>query len=236
MHGLTLTVGRHLQQLALTIAAVLGVVCLLMTVAAPLLGVRPLIFLSGSMEPTIPAGSLGFAQVIPAGEIAVGDVVTVPVEDSYLTHRVIEVTHHHHAAALRLQGDGNRDPDPSVHQVTEVPKVITFVPEAGTVVAWFSRPPGVYVLAAYVAFAVGLLRRRHDRGNRHEVGRHRREDQRGSRRRRQGASTLQQGRRWGRRAVAAGVATRAPLAGSRPLRAALDTRPCYELTGRLACF
>jgi signal peptidase len=169
MRTLTRAVGRHLQQVLLTIAAVLGTACLLGTLAAPLLGVRPLIFMSGSMEPTIPTGSLGFAKIIPADQIRVGDVVTVPVADSYVTHRVVAITRNDATATLRLQGDGNKESDPTLHQVTEVPRVFAFVPELGTAVAWLSRAPGVYVLAGYVVLALGMLRRNRDRAGRGDL-------------------------------------------------------------------
>lgn len=155
-------VGRTGRQLLLTTGALLGVACLLGTVAAPLVGVRPLVFLSGSMSPTIPAGSLAFARETPAAQVRVGDVVTVAVAEGFLTHRVVEASHSDGTATLRLQGDGNDEPDPTVHQVRSVPRVLAFVPHAGSVVAWLSRAPGVYVLAAYVVVALALLRRRRD--------------------------------------------------------------------------
>src|SRR5690349_919870 len=78
----------------LTVGAALGVTCLLMAVAAPLLGIRPLIFLSGSMGPGIPTGSLGIAKDTAARDLHVGDIVTVPLSRGYVTHRIVGITHH----------------------------------------------------------------------------------------------------------------------------------------------
>lgn len=148
-----------LRTALLDLGAVAGAACLLLAVAAPVLGVRPLVFLSGSMTPAIPAGSLALSRVVPAAEVEVGDVVTVPVADTYVTHRVVEVTHRGAVATVRLQGDANRTPDPVVHEVADVPRVLWSIPYAGRVLAWLSRPPGVLVLAGYVAFLLGELRR-----------------------------------------------------------------------------
>jgi signal peptidase I len=156
-------VGRRAQQALLTLGALLGVASVLLTVGAPLVHVRPLIFLSGSMAPTITTGSLAFARTTPAEDLRVGDVVTVPAGDhTYVTHRIVGITHHDGVASLRLKGDANRLADPAVHQVLEAPRVFATVPYAGRVVAWLSRTPGVYFLACYTVFALSSLRRRRE--------------------------------------------------------------------------
>ena len=156
-------VGRRAQLLLLTLGAVFGVACILSTVVAPLVHVRPLIFLSGSMSPTITTGSLGFAHTTAAADLRVGDIVTVPAgKGTYLTHRILRITHHDGAATLQLKGDANLEADRKLHEVVEVPRVFATVPHAGAVVAWLSRTPGVYLLAAYVVFALGALRRRRE--------------------------------------------------------------------------
>jgi signal peptidase I len=161
---------RRTEQVVLTLAAVLGVVSVLMVLAAPVLGVRPLIFMSGSMSPTIPAGSLGLSRTVPAAELRVGDVVTVPEgEDTYVTHRIVAVTQHEGTATLELKGDGNKAPDAQLRQVTEAPRLLVSAPWLGTLVAWFSRAPGVYVLAGYVVVALGMLRRRREQLGREDA-------------------------------------------------------------------
>lgn len=145
---------------ALTVGAALGTLCLLVTLVAPLLGVRPLIFLSGSMSPTIPAGSLGLARITDARDLEVGDIVTVPSDGSMVTHRVVEITHSGDKATLLLKGDGNKVADAQAYEVTSVPRTFLSVPGLGRAVAWFTHPPGIYVLAGWVALALGSARRR----------------------------------------------------------------------------
>lgn len=149
-----------LRSAVLTLGAVAGTLCLVATVIAPLAGVRPLIFLSGSMSPTIPAGSLALARTVDAASIEVGDIVTVPSGGNYVTHRVVDVTHGPGRATMMLRGDGNKVEDASAYDVASAPRTEIWVPHAGSAVAWFSHAPGVYVLAGWVALVLGTLRRR----------------------------------------------------------------------------
>lgn len=52
-----------------------------------------MMFRTGSMSPTITAGSIAFVKEIPATEISVDDIVTVERGDADLpvTHRVVEI-------------------------------------------------------------------------------------------------------------------------------------------------
>ena len=51
-------------------------------------------FKTGSMSPTITAGSVALVREIPASEINVGDVVTVDREDALpVTHRVTSIVY-----------------------------------------------------------------------------------------------------------------------------------------------
>lgn len=153
---------RRLRSAVLTAGALLGALCLLATLVLPMAGVRPLIFLSGSMSPAIPAGSLALARTTAAADIEVNDIVTVPSNGSFVTHRVVEVTHAPGKATLLLRGDGNTAVDPTAYEVAQAPRTVFWVPGLGAVVAWFTRAPGVYVLAAWVALVVGSVRRHRD--------------------------------------------------------------------------
>ena len=77
---------------ALTVAAVLGTVCILLVIAAALFDVRIILFSTGSMSPTIPAGSAALVRSIPAADVQVGDVVKVERAGQLpITHRVTGV-------------------------------------------------------------------------------------------------------------------------------------------------
>ena len=163
---------RRAGDLCLTLGALVGVVCLVATIAAVGFGVKPLIFRSGSMSPAIPAGSLGFARHVSADDIAVGQVVSVPWRDSRVTHRVVRVTHRPGGVTLQLKGDANNAPDQQLYDVSSADRLWFSVPWAGTAVAWLSRPPGVFVLAAYVALLLAIILRRGDGGSEQGGGEH----------------------------------------------------------------
>ncbi len=155
---------RAAESALLGLGAVAGVVCLLVALGVPTLGLRPLVVLSGSMAPTMPVGSLALARVVPADRVEVGDVVTVPLGEGSVTHRVVSLTRTHDGAGaatatLVLRGDANLVADRAVHDVARAPVTLLVVPRLGAVVAWLSRAPGVFVLAAYLAFLLGALRR-----------------------------------------------------------------------------
>jgi signal peptidase I len=156
--------GRRTPGLVLNLAAALGAACLAVSVVAPVLGFRPLIFQSGSMSPTIPVGSLGLARLTDPRDLRVGDVVTVPFAEKFVTHRIVKTGHVGHALVLTLKGDGNRHADPTPYRVpSAVPRLVAWTPAAGTVLAWFTRTPGVYVLAAYVVVLMWRMQRHQHR-------------------------------------------------------------------------
>lgn len=152
-------------RVALSVTAVVGVVCALLTVLALVTGVRPLVFRSGSMGPDVPAGSLGFSRTTQAAQLKVGDVVTVTTKaGDKVTHRVVNVTYHDDVATVQLKGDANTVADADLYQITSAPRLLFSVPEAGYAVSWLSHAPGSYLLALYVALMLSLVARRKGTG------------------------------------------------------------------------
>lgn len=152
---------RGAQRWVLNVAAVVGVLSIVMTVAFLLLGIRPAVVVSGSMAPAIPVGSLTVARTVPADTVRVGDVVTVPRTnaDGLVTHRVIETGPDPAGGgtALRLQGDANAEPDLLPYVVTEVGKVLTTIPHAGYVVQALQRNLLAVVAVLLLVTAVATL-------------------------------------------------------------------------------
>lgn len=144
--------GNRFQRLALNAGAILGSLCLLMTLAAVLFGLKPLVFVSGSMGPGIPTGSLGLAVPTPVEEVAVGDVVSVVTsEQMRVTHRVAEKTE----AGLILKGDANPVADLQPYAVDSADKLLASFPGVGYLVSWLSQPWAYFlggVLCAYLLY------------------------------------------------------------------------------------
>ena len=150
-----------LGEIALTVAAVLGLAMAGVTVVAARAGVRPLVVRSGSMEPTIPTGSMVLVQRVAAAEIGVGDVVAVVRPDhTRVTHRVVDLERHGETAELTLKGDANDDVDPAPVSVVEADRLVRQVPGVGRLAAWLATAPGGFVVGCLVTAAAMLALRR----------------------------------------------------------------------------
>lgn len=100
-----------------------------------------IMFKTGSMAPTIPAGSVALVREIPASQIEVGEIVTVDREGKMpVTHRVMSVEGSGDTRTITMKGDANELEDPLPYTVSKVRIVLASVPELANVIVWFSRP------------------------------------------------------------------------------------------------
>ena len=130
----------------LNLAAVGGVICIVLVILAYCFDITLIMFKTGSMSPTIPTCSLALVREIPASDISVGDVVTVDRAGKLpVTHRVTSVDDGAAGAAgpqrtITMQGDANLSEDPEPYTVSTVRIVLASVPGLAAVVIWFSNP------------------------------------------------------------------------------------------------
>jgi signal peptidase len=125
---------------------------------------RTLTVLTGSMQPTMPVGSVVVVSPERPSAVRVGQIVTyrIPVEDHrVISHRVIEVVQGGNRPIFRTQGDANNAPDYWLAQVDgdTVWHVTRVLPGLGRAVHWL-RLPSVHtaaVLLAPIALALLLL-------------------------------------------------------------------------------
>ncbi|SMQ59733.1 signal peptidase I [Agreia sp. VKM Ac-1783] len=141
------------RELLLNIASVLGAVCIVLTVAALLFNITLIMFKTGSMSPTIPAGSLALVREIPASEVRVGDVVTVDRPDQLpVTHRVVAAQPGADGqSVLTLRGDANPVDDPAPYTVSTVRIVMASVPGLAFAVVAMSNPWALAAVSVVVA-------------------------------------------------------------------------------------
>lgn len=151
---------------ALTVAALAGVTTVVVIVVCAAMQVRPLVFMSGSMRPTIDAGALAFAQRTPIDELRPGDIVSVVTDEgSRVTHRLVAIDRTGVAPALRLKGDANPIEDRDAYIVPSADRVLFSVPHLGRGMAFISSQWGLFLLGVGVtgllvyAFRPGLRRR-----------------------------------------------------------------------------
>ncbi|WP_433318591.1 signal peptidase I [Micromonospora sp. CA-269861] len=119
--------------LVLTVLAIGGTACVVLVPLAFFFDISLILFKTGSMSPTIPAGSLAVVREIPASEVDVGDVVTVdrtPLPP--ITHRVVDIANGGGPyRLLTLRGDANESNDAAPHAVSHVRLVEWSVPRLG---------------------------------------------------------------------------------------------------------
>ncbi len=144
-----------LAELGLTVLAIAGAVCIALVIAAEVFGVSIILFSTGSMSPTIPAGSAALVREIPASEVAVGDVVTVDRPGALpVTHRVVAVDGTGSTRELTLRGDANPVNDPSPYEVGHVRLVIASVPGLAPAIAAAGEPAVLGTVTVLVAGVV----------------------------------------------------------------------------------
>ncbi|GIG37628.1 hypothetical protein [Cellulomonas pakistanensis] len=122
------------REVLLTLAALFGAVCVLVVVLVATMDLGVIVFRTGSMSPTIPTGGAAVVRTVPADQVEVGDVVTVPspVGPLPVTHRVVHAEPLGDGSTrLRLRGDANDSEDPFPYDVTEVRRVVASAPGVG---------------------------------------------------------------------------------------------------------
>ena len=126
----------------LTLAAIGGTLCIALVLLAALFHVTLIMFKTGSMSPTIPAGSLAVVREIVASEVRVGDVVTVDRAGALpITHRVTSVAPAGGGlVSITLRGDANPSDDPAPYLVSRVRIVLWSIPQLAYIVSSASNP------------------------------------------------------------------------------------------------
>ena len=144
---------------ALVVLAVLLAVAL---VGVRLVGLKPFVVLSGSMEPTYHVGSLIYVKDVDYKTLKVGDPITYMISsDTVVTHRIIEVlVDEEDPETIRYftQGDANESPDgSSVHYKNIIGKPVFSIPYLGYVSHYIQNPPGKYIAISGGAILILLV-------------------------------------------------------------------------------
>ena len=156
------TIYTHFRSGVLTLAAVMGVLSIVVFLAAMFFGVKALNVMSGSMEPGIPTGSMIFTTKIDAKDIKLGDVITTQRTqgEGLITHRVLDISPvdgSPNAFEMRMQGDANATEDPQPYVITEADKYFFHLPFVGLVSSLLKTSTGLYVGVAVVALLLFIF-------------------------------------------------------------------------------
>ena len=138
--------------------AVIALFLVLLVLSLFNLGVQAFAVSSGSMSPSIEAGSIVFVR--SSGEYAVGDVITFRLEENvYTTHRVHEIREEDGAAVYVTKGDANQEVDAGLIREDQIEgKVVLTLPYLGYVVAFLRTLPGfILIMSVFGLLIVSLL-------------------------------------------------------------------------------
>ena len=121
-----------------------------------LLGYKEMAVLSGSMEPTIPVGSLVYVKPVEASELEVGDVCTYYLSDgkTFVTHRVLSIDAD--AQTLVTQGDANDTPDGDIQFSQVYGRADFHLPYLGIVIQNIRTPVGIMTICGVVMLVILL--------------------------------------------------------------------------------
>lgn len=139
------------------ILALVSIGALLMATMVPIPGnIEVKIVKSGSMEPTIPTGSV--VLIRPEAAYAVGDIITFGEDNKRqipTTHRIISVSNENGKEVFQTKGDANEVADPKPTQSNSViGKVVFDVPRAGFILDFARTTLGFALL---VGIPAGLI-------------------------------------------------------------------------------
>lgn len=135
------------------------------------LGVTPLVVLSGSMSGDAPdhieAGDLIFVKPVEAEDLKVGDVITYMEGSTVVTHRIVEITNDDDGALLfGTKGDANNTADQEpVHEDNLVGIYTGRIPKVGDLAIFMQTPLGMIIfigvpLVLFVGYDI-LRRQKH---------------------------------------------------------------------------
>ncbi len=110
------------------------------------LGISPLIVLSGSMAPTFDAESLIFVENVGEKELGVGDVVTYLVDEVAVTHRIVGTKKVDGEIRFEMKGDANDASDSELVSEEQVEgRYVGHVKGLGGFFMFMQTPLGIFL-------------------------------------------------------------------------------------------
>ena len=152
MKKLTLRLCALLSAVLLSIMALLAGAL----IVPALLGYREMAVLSGSMEPTVPVGSIVYVRPLPGEKLAPGDICTYCMADgeTFVTHRVVSLDRQ--KQTLITKGDANNTADGEIAFANVYGKAMFHLPWLGLLVMGVRTPRGILAVTGLLA-AIFLL-------------------------------------------------------------------------------
>lgn len=146
---------------------VAAAITIFIMIAAPVIvGYRPVIVLSGSMEPSYHVGSITYYHSCEFSDLQVGDTITFKAADAMVTHRIVRINGL--SGNVETKGDNNVTPDPQPVEAADiVGKTADFqIPYAGYFVSYGKKPLSIAVMVQILLIGYLLEKLYSDKGRR----------------------------------------------------------------------
>lgn len=92
-----------------TISILIGFTAIVLFIIPTIIGIKPFIVLSGSMENAVKTGSVAYINThVKAEDIKIGDIIAFSVGNTQVTHRVIGINKY---SSFITKGDANKNED-----------------------------------------------------------------------------------------------------------------------------
>lgn len=147
---------RNVVSIFQILSIVIGSCILVLFLIPILLGIKPFIVLSGSMEPTIKVGSIAYINTHEKVQnIKDGDIIAFSFGDSQVTHRVLKINENQ---TFTTKGDANSVEDfAPVNFENYKGKTIFWIPNIGKVLLKTNTKTGKIIIALIVGFNIFFI-------------------------------------------------------------------------------
>lgn len=123
-----------------------------------ILGYKPMIVLSGSMETALYTGDLVFVKIVNPDTLKKGDIIAFRNEvDTVTTHRIIDIVNKNGQEYFKTKGDNNNIEDSNLVSVEDIEGVYVFkIPKLGEALMILKEPRSL-LLILLIILVIGLI-------------------------------------------------------------------------------
>lgn len=157
---------KRIAALLKNVFYIAALIVLTASLAAAVWGIKPVVVLSGSMEPEIKTGSLAFINQRDV-EVEKGDIIAFSNRDMWIAHRVVGITD----GGYVTKGDSNETNDLGTVSEEQIQgTVFLWIPYLGFWLKALNSATGVIVMVTICAslMLIGLLPEK-ERGDNDEI-------------------------------------------------------------------
>lgn len=151
--GMKLSMKRALS-IFQTISIIIGFIVIALFLIPTIIGIKPFIVLSGSMEDEIKTGAIAYINThVKVQDIQVGDIIAFNVGNTQVTHRVIAVNENN---TFTTKGDANENEDLRPVKFEDYKgKTIFSIPDIGKIITKCNTKIGHFII--YIIIGLNVL-------------------------------------------------------------------------------